>query len=258
MNGIEVQGNEPGATWSYSTPITQGNNLFSFHSKDAAGLTSSSVVSEVLLDTTPPTIPLVSAFGLTPDPDTGLVSLHAEWSSRDAETAIVAYDCGIGSTPHSADIMPLSPVADLGVPADATSVDKPGLNLGQGDTYYLIVRATNAVGLMSGLGASQGVFINRNTPVIGLVAPADYTKHYRTLGLAVSAEATDPDGDAIDFRFTLDGTVIQDWSNAAQAAISFGSGDFGPHTIRVEARDAYNGLDFKSIRIFVIEQPPVP
>ena len=45
----------------------------------------------------------------------------------------------------------------------ATSIDRTGLSLRQGVTYYMNVRATNGIGMVSDVGSSDGMTID-NTP----------------------------------------------------------------------------------------------
>lgn len=101
-------------------------------------------------DATPPSPPTVSDDGQY----TGSTSqLHASWTgAEDPESAVVKYYYQIGTDPGSHEI------ADW-TEATSTSVTRSDLSLEVGSTYYFSVKAENAVGLVGGIGMSDGIMV---------------------------------------------------------------------------------------------------
>ncbi len=101
-------------------------------------------------DTTPPTTPVVA--------DAGSVSrgnvLWGSWSSQDPESGIISYLVAISTTPNESGI-----VEDWqwDLCGDQTEGYTPPLNLVNGQTYYILVKATNSEGLTSEWGVSDGI-----------------------------------------------------------------------------------------------------
>jgi len=98
-------------------------------------------------DTTPPVQPTVTASG-----DGTLTTISASWSSSDAESPIIQYRYGIGTTPGARDVVAWNYVSSA-----TTSMTRTGLNLTYGQPYYVTVGARNEGGLWSEGGVSNGV-----------------------------------------------------------------------------------------------------
>jgi len=62
LNGVEVVPFGADISWSSLVSLSEGNNIFSFQAKDLAGNMSSPTIVAVVLDTIPPSAPLVLSF----------------------------------------------------------------------------------------------------------------------------------------------------------------------------------------------------
>ncbi len=102
-------------------------------------------------DTTPPLRPLVLACGA----DT-LDTLSAQWFASDPDGEITLYKYAIGNTPGSGDVINWTTTGE-------TSFLRNGLNLVEGQTYYVSVKARNSGGLWSEAGVSTGVMAGSGT-----------------------------------------------------------------------------------------------
>lgn len=109
---------------------------------DKGGLVSENVSYNVqisAIDTTPPPAPVIT-LGATSN---SLDSISASWSSEDPESGIVEYQYAIGTTPGGTDILYWT---SYGANTEAPIY---GLNLTEGQNYYLSVVAKNGAGLKS-------------------------------------------------------------------------------------------------------------
>ncbi len=102
-------------------------------------------------DTTPPSAPVVTDDGVV---TTSGVSLHASWSSTDAESGVASYEYAIGTSPSDPGEGYVAPWTAAG-PAESWTVDT--LTLQPGTRYYWYVRATNGADLVSDVGVSDGI-----------------------------------------------------------------------------------------------------
>lgn len=128
----------------------------SVRATNGAGLVSAVGASDgILVDATPPTTPLVTDDGSFTSSTT---TLHASWSADDPETGIALYEYSIGTSAGSADV-----VGWVGV-GSATSVVRSDLALVSGMSYFINVRATNTVGLVSAVGSSDGIMVDTTPP----------------------------------------------------------------------------------------------
>jgi hypothetical protein len=107
-------------------------------------------------DTTPPSKPSVIAIN-----DGNLTIIRASWSSSEPDSMIDQYRYAIGTTPGGRDVVNWTYL-------NATSVTRAGLNLVQGQTYYVTVGARNAGGLWSADGVSNPVVGGQKTPLLFL------------------------------------------------------------------------------------------
>ncbi len=128
---------------------------------NAAGSVSSVGSSDgIFLEATPPTTPEVDDGG----PYTqSLTTIHATWTCEDPETGIAGYQCCIGVTPGDDDLVPWT---DVGT---AANIERNDLTLLQGQTYYVSVKATNGIGMVSEVGVSQGITVDTTPPGIATV-----------------------------------------------------------------------------------------
>jgi subtilisin family serine protease len=111
-----------------------------------SGVTFTVDYAGYIADTTPPPAPIVTA------QVTGATTISASWSAADPESAISSYRYAIGATPGGKDVVNWTSIA-------VTSVVRSGLNLLDGQTYYLSAQARNEGGLWSESGTSGVVAI---------------------------------------------------------------------------------------------------
>lgn len=108
-------------------------------------------------DATAPTVPIVTDDGAYTRSQN---SLHASWTCADPESGITEYAYAIGTSPGATDVVAWTSIGT------ATQITRPGLELANGKTYYIQVRATNGVGLSS-TGVSDGIKVAAPTETIG-------------------------------------------------------------------------------------------
>lgn len=114
----------------------------------------------ITVDATPPAQPAVTDDGAYTADN---ASLHATWSSQDAESGLDRYEYSIGTSAGATDVVTW---ADAGL---QTSVTRTGLSLIDGHTYYVNVRAYNTVGLVGPVGSSNGIIVDSVTPPVPTV-----------------------------------------------------------------------------------------
>ena len=99
---------------------------------------------------------------------------------------------------------------------------------------------------------------NENQPptVVNFI-PADKDRFYAGDVVAVSVALEDEvyHYDAAECRFLFDGVVVQDWSTNFSCLYESGSGDFGAHTITIQARDEYDAHSESIHEIFIYRKP---
>lgn len=143
------------------TLVSGSTYYISVRAINGAGTASSVGTSDgILVDATPPTLPLVIDDGQF---TTNTTTLHATWSSADPETGIVGFDYSVGTTPGGTQLVPWT---GAGM---SNSINRTDLTLVSGSTYYVNVRATNGVGLVS-IGSSDGLTVDTTPPPAPTIA----------------------------------------------------------------------------------------
>lgn len=127
------------------------------HTSGPANFSDPSFASGVAVDNTPPTTPQVVDDGNWTRSGS---TLHAAWSSNDPESGIIGYEYSIGTSVMAADVVPWTSAAA------STELNRSGLTLANGQTYYINVRATNGVGISSA-GSSNGIKVAAPATTIG-------------------------------------------------------------------------------------------
>jgi len=138
------------------TLVSGTRYYISVRATNGAGLVSSVGTSDgILVDATPPTTPVVIDDGRY---TLSTTTLHATWTSADPETGITLIEYSIGTSAGGSNVIGWTGVGT------ATSVTKSGLTLTSGTTYFVNVRATNGVGLVSAVGSSDGITVDTTPP----------------------------------------------------------------------------------------------
>ena len=183
-------------------------------------------------DTTPPTTPEVTADWFTNVPTT----LHASWTSSDAESDVVEYEYAIG--PTSTD--PGSICLRDWLTTTATSIDSVGAPLADG-TYYFYVKAQNGDGLWSDAGVSNGVIVDTLPPTVAS-ATADSYQGGATMTVNYSG-ATDAGSGLYFVRLWYKKGSAVTWTDAgfismgASGSFAFTPDGIGTYHFAVMARD---------------------
>jgi hypothetical protein len=99
-------------------------------------------------DSTPPTTPTVADDGPT---TTVTSSLHASWASTDPESGVAEFEYAIGTSAGGTDVVGWTSAGA------ASGVNRTGLSLTVGTTYYFSVKARNGAGLWSAVAVSDGI-----------------------------------------------------------------------------------------------------
>ncbi|MBC8402241.1 MAG: PQQ-binding-like beta-propeller repeat protein, partial [Candidatus Marinimicrobia bacterium] len=144
-----------------------GTYYVSVRARDKAGNVSAIFTGDgITIDLTAPSLVVTVRDGLGEDiAYTGLDTvLSANWSGfSDGVSGIDEYAYAIGTLPNSNDIVPWTDVA-----AD-TSITRGGLTLSNGMTYYFSVQATDAAGYVSEVSSSDGVTVDTEVPIVGIL-----------------------------------------------------------------------------------------
>jgi len=142
MTGIDEKTHE-----SPVISLAEGEYKYYFKCKVATG--SIEDYYKFTVDNSPPTVPVI---------DDGnrswyLTKLSAKWDSEDDLSGVDSYNYSIGSSPGAADILDWKETSKK-------KITEKDLNLTNGSTYYWSVIAGNDVGLWSGIGHSDGVYVD--------------------------------------------------------------------------------------------------
>lgn len=217
LDGTDVVGWTDVATASgfTITGLTLTHNQVYYFSVIATnGALADSIIGHsdgIRVDTTAPTKPVV-----TDDGETQLShdTLHATWTATDPESGIVKYEYCMGSAPEQFDLVDWT---DVGL---ATSATKTGLTLIEGSRYYITVRATNNVGLVSEVSSSNGILVDSTPPPAPTVTDDGAFTALNTALHAVWTPVTSPSG-VKSYEYSI-GTAagqndVKDWTDAALA-----------------------------------------
>lgn len=178
----------------------------SVRATNGAGLVSQVGTSDgILADATPPTTPVVTDDGTYTKNAT---TLHAAWTSADPETGITLYEYSIGTSARGTNLVGWTGIGTT------TSVTRPDLVLASGATYYVNVRATNAAGLLSTIGSSDGITVDTTAPPAPTVTDdGAYTSNVTQLHARLAC--VDPESGVASYEYavgtTPSGTDIVNW-----------------------------------------------
>ncbi len=197
--------------------LTDGTAYYvSVKARNGAGLWSSVGSSDgIIVDTTPPSIPVVSDGGAFTSSTT---SLSASWTSSDPHTGIAAHRYRITRDSPSGPA-----VVDWTPTGTSTTVNRTGLALSSGVTYYFGVQAQNAAGSWSAVGASDGITVRDTTPPSVPVVTDDGLYSTFPDRLHAAWSSSDPESGIAEYRYQIywaDRTgvfVIVDWTSAGTA-----------------------------------------
>jgi hypothetical protein len=109
----------------------------------------------VMVDTSPPSIPLVKV--RSEKWEMGKILLEASFSSEDPQSGVVEYQYAILRDPGGVDLV------EWTSSQEKTIIEITGLDPLACHTYYISVKARNGAGLWSEVGTSDGITIERRS-----------------------------------------------------------------------------------------------
>lgn len=183
----------------------------SVRATNEAGLTSNVGSSDgIITDATAPAAPTVIDDGQF---TTSLNTLHASWTTDDAESGVAGYEYAIGSEPGAEDIVPYTAV---GLTQEITRSD---LSLQNGSVYYFSIRAVNGAGLVSDPGSSDGILVDSTPPAVPVVIDdGDFTGSANSLHFVYSSGDAESGIDYYEYSIGSSKGLadIVEWRNAGQ------------------------------------------
>ncbi len=247
MNGVEKVPIDSFTAWSVSLMLAEGQNDINVTAKNSVGTESESALAGILLDTTPPAMPAVIDDGAAAN---YISTLHAAWTTQDPQTGISEYQYAIGTSSGGADIV------DWTLCGAQTEVTKTGLSLVTGKTYYFSVKAKNNVELWSGIGSSDGITLAQSAPSIGSIAPGDGSLSEVGSAIPFNINASDPEGDAMQYKIAVDGQIVSDWNSTPSFDWQTTSQIPGIKQATVYVKDVWGNESSGSISIYLARKTP--
>ncbi|MFH1283162.1 MAG: hypothetical protein ABII27_05815, partial [bacterium] len=172
------------------------------------------------------------------------------WSSGDPESGIAEFQYSIGTA------VGLDDVVDWTSVGLATEMISGGLSLTTGQAYYFNVKAKNSHNLWSEIGFSDGITVLPQGPGIVSLLPANNSTFPagNIIKIAVQAQGSS----AWEYRYLVDGAIVQDWTSQNTYSWQTQNGDIGFKAITIEARDIYGSTDSRNVNIFIFRRTPQP
>lgn len=136
---------------------------------------------DIRADSTPPVLNANSI--LVPQILSRTTELWGEWSAQDPESGVDHYEYAVGTSAGAANVIPFTRTSNL-------SIYLSGLNLQNGATYYIAVRAFNGAGLATPVQVSRGTRINTAFPSYPIYFPRVVALPGSFTGIAVSNPTT--------------------------------------------------------------------
>lgn len=243
-NWITLTSARTSPNYSVSGRVDKKNYFYRVRAKNGAGLWGSfSAASDgILIDKTAPTQGAVTDDGVWA---ASISSLRAVWAAAtDAESGIAQYEYIIRRDSSTGTIVVNTTSAGLNL-----QITRTGLTLVQGKKYFIGVRAKNQAGLYSAVLYSDGIMIDKNGPILGVVTPADGTTYTEGDLVRVSVPAVDADGDTLQYQFLLDGFVKQAWGSSSIWTWNT-AGILREHQITIQVRDPYARQAEQILKLF--------
>lgn len=219
-------------------------------------------------DATPPTTPVVvSATGYIDEAH----PLSASWTASDPETGIESYSYAVGNQPGAEDVVPWTNVGLV------TYVSRPDLQLTQGHSYYVSVKARNRVLLASAvgtsgaivylqgdasstIGAAKNAILGTRVTLPGKIVTAVFPEYFtieepdRSAGIrCMLPNSTVTPGSAVNVTGkvgTIFGEAVVNEVAVQQLGVAFSIGPYGVSTRSISAV----GVDLKGLLVRVCGQ----
>ena len=218
---------------------------------DNIGNWSQSYSDTIILVSTPPVITEVIDDGESTF-DRNL--LHASWSAQQGGAPIAEYQYAIGTTQGENG----SDIVDWTTAGLDTEVTVSNLNLLVSHVYYFNVKAQDAAGLWSDVVSSDGITVLNQVPEIISLTPENNSTFTEEDVIEIEVQAEDPNGDELEYQYSVDGEVIQGWTPQATHSWQTQAGDVKLKVISVEVRDGYEAVVSAQRTVFGYRKPPSP
>lgn len=123
----------------------------------------------------------------------------------------------------------------------------------------ILLRTSSSSTAPSGTGPPESPRGGTNhVPSIASLTPQNGSKYYEQEGMTVTVNASDLDGDALQYQFSLNGVVKQSWGATSTYSLVSGDRNFGKRAIEVSVRDGRGGETSASTTIFFYKRPLEP
>lgn len=180
--------------------LDQGKKYFvSVKADDRAGNLSDVGKSDgVIIDAEKPTTPIVFdgiEEGIDIDYTTDTSTLSANWTPSRADSGIREYQYAIGTEEKEDDVIRWTSAGT------DTFVEKTGLLLENGKTYYFSIRAVNQVGNISEIGCSDGIMVDTEAPTMPVVT--DHIEYTTSSPISVAWSSEDPESRIVEYRYAV-------------------------------------------------------
>ena len=108
------------------------------------------------------------------------------------------------------------------------------------------------------MGSSDGITILNQSPEIISFTPQDNATFTQGDSIEISVQAQDPNSEVLEYRYLVNGQVLQDWT--AQAAYTWQTQpqDVKFQEINIEVRDQHGAVVSGQSNIFIFREPPQP
>ena len=95
-------------------------------------------------------------------------------------------------------------------------------------------------------------------PVITSVAPIAGSKYYEQDPVTVTVVASDPNGDALQYQYKVNGVIKQAWTGSSTYSLTTADRNYGEKVIDVEVKDAPGAVTASQTKIFFFHKPKEP
>ena len=138
----------------------------------------------------------------------------------------------------------------------ATEVTEAGLALTQGNIYYFAVRAKGSQGKSGDVGYSDGIFFDKNIPIINNILPSTNSVFLLGANIRIEVNAYDADRDVLRYQFLVDGVIVKTWNSLSVFDWNSNGFNSGSHIITCIVRDCCGAEIEKNTEIELHDPSP--
>ena len=123
----------------------------------------------------------------------------------------------------------------------------------------ILLRKDSSSTAPSGTGPAESPRSGTNrAPVIASVTPAAGSSYYEQASVTVAVTASDPDGDALQYQYKVNGVVRQAWTSFSTYALASLDRNYGEKVVIVEVKDPSSATASSQTKIFFMRKPKEP